>query len=542
MLVELTPVSSTTPIDDKSLTESASNRIAVIVGVGQVRRRPELDGPWEPIEPANLMAQAIDKAIDDAAAHGAGDSEQIRATVTALACVDPLGWGYTDLCASTASSAGLAGVTQTFIWPPGGNSPGDLLHEVANSIADGLLDVAVLTGSEVVYSLRRARKEGVDLKEHWTPFPGHRDFLKGQRPLTTPTEVRHGMVAPIHCYPMYENAIRAKAGRTIEEHQQHVSELMARNSAVAATNPYAWFPTALTAAEIATVDPGNRWVSFPYPKRMNAIMEVDQSAALLIMSQAEADRRGIAREYQVQFLGGASCTDAWTPIERADLAESPAIAAAATAAFEQAGVELGEVDLIDLYSCFPSAVQMAMRAIGIEDNDARGVTLTGGLAYAGGPGNSYALHSMCVAVERIRGGEGNVALVSSLGMTATKHAISLLGGHAVRSGTQRVGTHRGVKVKLSKEALEGPEVVDCVSGEGHVVSYTIEYGRDGAPIRSMFIVLLDDGRRTVGNGSLSDDEVRALTASEGVGRRVFVEAGTPDIDGEPGQLNKVTLR
>ncbi len=124
----------------------------------------------------------------------------------------------------------------------------------------------------------------------WPPYEGRRDFLKGQRPLSNDLESRHGITAPIHCYPLFENAIRAKAGRSVAEHQRFVAELMSRNAAVAAGNPYAWFPTAWSPEEIETVGPDNRWVCFPYPKLMNAIMEVDLAAGCIVMADDEADR------------------------------------------------------------------------------------------------------------------------------------------------------------------------------------------------------------------------------------------------------------
>jgi acetyl-CoA C-acetyltransferase len=504
---------------------------AVIVGVGQIRRRPELDGEWSPQEPTQLMALAIQAALRDAVAHGAGDVNELTSAVGTLACVDPIAWGYIDLVASTAEVAGLTPI-DAMTWPPGGNSPGDLLNTIANRIMDGEITIAVLSGSEAVYSVRRARKEGVDLRQTWTPFDGKRDFQKGQRPLTTPVEARHGMVAPVQCYPMFENAIRAAAGRSIDEHQHVVSTLMSRNSEVAAQNPHAWFPVAWSSEDIATVTPTNRWVCFPYPKRMNAIMEVDQSAAVVVMSQAEADRRGIDRANQVAVLGGASCVDAWTPAERPSLSTSPAIAAAGKAAMDAAGVALADIDLIDLYSCFPSAVQMGMSALGIPEGDQRGVSLTGGLAYAGGPGNSYALHSMCVATDRIRTGSAKTALVTSLGMTASKHAVTILGGATsdmTKSGMTESGeaaTFRSHKLVLDDSLLNGPELVDEQSGDGVVASYTVEYGRDGTATRTIYIVDLDEGSRTVGNGMCTEEEVMALTTTEAVGRRVHVAAGS----------------
>jgi acetyl-CoA C-acetyltransferase len=525
---------------------NGSSNPTVIVGAGQIRRRPALDsdGRWDPKEPAEIMAMAIAAAFDDCTRHGGPQASELAAQVDGVAVVDPISWGYDDLVGSTAAAAGLT-PTIGLTCPPGGNSPGDLLNELAGHIAHGSVKIAVLAGCETLYSVRRARKEGVDLRERWTPFSGHRDFLKGQRPLTTPLEARHGLTAPIHCYPLLEVALRAAAGRSVAQHQASVGALMSRNAAVAAQNPYAWFPDEHTADEIITVGPQNRWVCFPYPKLMNAIMEVDQSAAILLMSQSEADRLGVPRSAQVKFLGGASCQDPWTAAERPNLARSEGIAAAAAAAFEHSGPgvdSIADIDLIDLYSCFPSAVQLGMKALGIDDDDPRGVSLTGGLAYAGGPGNSYALHSMCVAVDSIRSGRGRTALVTSLGMVASKHAVSIFGVDSVGAGADSLGH----KVKLSETQLHGPALVDGISGPGRVVSYTVEFDRAGEAVRTVYIVDLDDGTRTVGNGPCDAHELGRLLNEELVGSAVMVTGGTPpdpEMGGQsgPGVPNRVGL-
>ena len=514
-------------------------RKAVLVGAGQYRRNPKLDGPFEPWEPAAMMAEAINRAVVDTASLGATGAP-IQASTTLLACVDPMAWGYVDVCATVAGLAGITSSPEGFTVPPGGNSPGELLNILANKIVNGDAEVAILAGSECVYGRRRAIKEHLTL--NWTPFEGHRDFLKGQRSLTSPIEARHGMTGPIHCYPLYENALRAKAGQGVEEHQAFLGTFMARNAAVAANNPFAWFPIAYAADEIATPTADNRWVCFPYPKRMNAIMEVDLSAAVIVMSNEEADRRGIAREHQVAFLGGASAVDAWTPAERIDFTSSPAMRASSAAAFAHAGLSVDRVDLFDLYSCFPSAVEMALAELGVAPTDARGVTVTGGLAYAGGPGNSYALHGLAAMTQRLRDPDdpASVGLVSSLGMTATKHAYNVL---STDPSTFAGSDGKAHKVVLPPSELTGPELVDGTSGDGVIETYTVEHDRTGAAIRTIIIVRFDDGRRTVGNGTCTDDEVRILMTSEGIGRRVHVTGGVVSPDpNDPGTPNRVELR
>ena len=89
-------------------------------------------------------------------------------------------------------------------------------------------------------------------------------------------------------------------------------------------------------------------------------------------------------------------------------------------------------------------------------------------------------------------------------------------------------------------ALAGPPLVDEVSGDGTIETYTVEYGRDGQAARTMIVVRLSNGSRTVGNGTCTDDEVRALTESEGVGKRVRVTAGTAGV-GDANVPNRVEL-
>ena len=514
-------------------------RKAVLVGAGQYRRNPKLDGPFEPWEPAAMMAEAIRRAIADTVSLGA-TGEPIEASTALLACVDPLAWGYTELCATVAGLAGVTSAPEGLTVPPGGNSPGELLNTLANRILAGDAEVAILAGSECVYGRRRAIKEQIPLE--WTPFEGHRDFLKGQRSLTNPLVARHGMTGPIHCYPLFENALRKKAGRSIADHQKFLGEFMARNTEVAANNPYAWFPFVQRGDDIANASPENRMVGFPYPKRMNAIMEVDLSAAVVVMSNEEADRRGIAPVHQVAFLGGASAVDAWTPTERLDFTTSPAMRASSAAAFAHAGLGVDRVDLFDLYSCFPSAVEMALAELGVADDDPRGVTVTGGLAYAGGPGNSYALHGLAAMTQRLRdpGDPATVGLVSSLGMTATKHAYNVL---STDPSTFSGADGRATKVVLPPSELTGPELVDGVSGDAVIETYTVEHDRNGTAVRTIIVVRFADGRRTVGNGTCTDEEVRALMTSEGIGRAVHVTGGVPSDDPkEPGTPNRMELR
>ena len=49
-----------------------------------------------------------------------------------------------------------------------------------------------------------------------------------------------GVLLPIHAYPLFENALRAANGWTLDEHAARIGALWSRFSEVAAANPYAW--------------------------------------------------------------------------------------------------------------------------------------------------------------------------------------------------------------------------------------------------------------------------------------------------------------
>jgi acetyl-CoA C-acetyltransferase len=493
-----------------------STERAVVVGVGQVRNRPGLDAKeWNPLEPAKLMAIALERAAADAG------KPELLALADFAGVIPPLAWAYDDLPARVAELCG-AKPRESEELPGGGEGPILLLNQVANRIAAGEIQIALLCGAEAVYSRRKARADGVPLSG-WTQGGDHLPaFLLKMKPFANALEQRHGVRNPVDMYPVYENALRARAGRSIEAHQRHVAALLARYSEVAALNPLSWFPEPRTAEQIYTVDARNRWIGFPYPKFMNAIMEVDQGAAAIVMSESAADRFGIAREKRVHFLGGASAQDGWSAAERVDLASSPAMAAIVRQVQAHAALGISDVELFDLYSCFPCAVEFALDALGLGTTDPRPPTQTGGLAHHGGPGNNYAMHGLANTVLRLRAGAGRVGWVSGLGMSATKHAMVVLSTDARRIAAADC---RSSKVTLPKDQFAGPAQVDAPEGPAEVESYTVRFDRENRPEQSMLYLRLPDGRRSLAHGEKSDALYRLLLEVEGVGVRGRVTAG-----------------
>jgi acetyl-CoA C-acetyltransferase len=290
--------------------------------------------------------------------------------------------------------------------------------------------------------------------------------------------------------------------------------LLAANARVAAGNPHAWFQDAPTAQEIEAVSPDNRMIVYPYTKRMNAIMDVDQCAAIIVASGSFLEKRGLL-ERSAAILGGAGAEEIWNPIERNSFTTCPAMALAFETALGRAGVAADELDAMDLYSCFPSAIELALEALEIQAD--RPLTLTGGLAFAGGPGNAYVLHALAAAHDRIRAQSDAKLLVTGIGMANTKHAATVLTGAAhVPSGATGEMTYREPRDERPKPVDPHPE------GPSEIRTWTIEYDRDGAPASCILLLDLDDGSRTIANLREPVADAGELLRADPIGRRGHV--------------------
>jgi acetyl-CoA C-acetyltransferase len=395
----------------------------------------------------------------------------------------------------------------------GGNTPQWLVNETAARIAAGEVSLALLVGAEAVRTVVRARRTRSTLA--WSSGGGEQPVVVGDaRDGTNAHEVAHGLMLPTQIYPMFENALRARHGRTLDEHQHVLGHLCSGLSAVAAANPNAWFRQARTADEIATVSPSNRMIGFPYPKLMNAIIEVDQAAGVLMTSVAAAGALGVPRDRWVYLWGSGQAHDRWFVTERVDYTSSPAIREAARQALGAAGIGIARIEHLDLYSCFPSAVQIGREMLGIAPDDPRPLTLTGGLPYFGGPGNNYSMHAIAEVMARTRARPGSVGLVTALGWYLTKHAMG------VYAATPKDGPfvrEDPAPRQALLDAQTAPELAMEPSGDGTIETYTVLHDRDGAPVRGLVIGRLGDGRRFLAATPEDRALLEGLTAREAVG-------------------------
>ena len=346
------------------------------------------------------------------------------------------------------------------------------------------------------------------------------NLIGDSKPGTNDIEQAHWAVAPTHIYPLFETALRAAAGRSIDEHQHVVGALWERFAAVAAANPHAWSRVAYSAAEISTVAPDNRMVVFPYTKRMCANIDVDQGAAFLLCSYEAARAAGIADDRIVFLHSGADAHDHFFVTERAALCEAPAIGIAANAALAAAGVGIDDVARFDLYSCFPAAVEMAMHSLGLrgaEAGDERPLTVTGGLGFAGGPVNNYPSHAIARMVDACRADPGSFGLTTALGWYATKHSVGVWSSRPPQAFT-RVDP---AVTQAEADALPRRHSAGTVEGPMTIEATSVVMERDGTPAVAIVAGLLPDGSRALAN-SRDADVMTAMTVEPWEGRVVTV--------------------
>jgi len=475
-------------------------RTPVIVGAGQLVRRPE--DPAAAPEPVDMMRETLEAAAADS-----GAPDLLRAS-DSIRVVQLLSWRYPDPGKLLAERLG-ASPRETVLTTTGGNSPQMLVNDTAGAIQAGDVDVALIVGAEAMFTRFRARRQKAWLEwttqENTSPTQVVGDDTAG----TNDIEMSRAMALPTQIYPIFENAIRAASGASLDDHARHISELWARFSAVAAKNPYAWSQTELTAEEIRTVTVDNRLIGFPYTKAMNANLDTDQAAAVIMCSAAAAAAAGVPRDRWVFPWAGADGHDHYWVSERANLHSSPAICLVGRAALELAGATIDDVAHVDLYSCFPSAVQIGAAELGLAFD--RQLTVTGGLSFGGGPGNNYSMHAIATMVRVLRDDPAALGLVTALGWYITKHAMGVYSTRPPPAG------YRHARPQDDIDALPRCEFVAEHEGDVTVESYTVMHERDGSPSLGIVACRLPDQRRAWAN--VRDvDALRDMTSRQQHGR------------------------
>ncbi len=489
---------------------SLDPRTPVLIGAGQFLHRAA--GLDDALDASALMVEAIRAAATDAGLSAVPSPDAIRV-------VGLLSWRYHNPAWVVAQQLGVE-PRELAVTTMGGNSPQTLVNTTALDILRGDLDLAILTGGEAWRTRMRARKAGVEMSWPTSPEDSIPRLLGEDLVMNLDAERDRGIMMPVQVYPMFETAIRARAGRSPQAHLASVSELWSRFSAVAADNPNAWLREFHTPAEIRTPGPTNRMIGLPYTKYMNSNNDVDMGAALIMCSVEKAEALGVSRDRWIFPHSGADCHEHQFISNRWSFAETPAIELGGRRALELAGKTIDDMAIVDLYSCFPAAVQLGAQSLGLS-LDAQ-LTRTGGLSFAGGPWNNYVMHAIATVMSDLRERPGEHGLVWANGGYTTKHAFG------VYSTTPPATAFRHAYPQDEIDAMPRRELAEPAdaAGPATIEAYTVMFSRDRAPETMLAACLLPDGRRAWGT-SIAADLAAAVCEGEWVGREVQLDpAGT----------------
>jgi acetyl-CoA C-acetyltransferase len=486
-----------------------------VIGVAQETVRPG-EGPCP--EPLAMWASTARAAAADAGA--ARGAQAVFDAAGSLQVVYCMAWPYDAPVDRLADALGIAPAHRHYSGI-GGTTPQVLVQEAGEMILRGEVDLAIVTGAEALETKRQAkRRAGKDWAaslgwsfraEQPAPFPFEAPFH--------PAEVAHEVFQAWLTFPTFDIARRARLGIAPAEYAAAIGRLLAPMSEVAATNPYAWFPRALSAEHLSTPTPDNRLVGYPYTKQAVSIMDVDMAATVIVASHAQADALGVPPERRAYLQAGCYATDPVYLAEHPDPSASPAMAAASGEALRRAGVDIDDVAHLDLYSCFASSVHLACDALGMATDDPRGLTVTGGLPFSGGAGSNYLLHSIAAMVDVLRADPGALGLVSGVGMHMTKHVYGLYATTPPPAGRPTPPDGAAVQARLDAEHPATP-IVDRWDGPATIATYTVAHGRGGGAEWALVVADVPDGSGRAYGRVEDADLLAALEAEEWVGREV----------------------
>ena len=490
----------------------------IIVGVGQVSEK--LDGPdYAAMSPVQLAAAAGRAALEDALGY-----EQLRAEVDAIATtrtfedsgVVPAPFGKSDkFPRSIARDIGIAPRT-AILETSSGDSPQRMVAEFCQRIGEGDFRMVLLAGAEATSTLRHLTSQ--DQHADWSDAPEGDMEDRGPGIVMHRYQSAQRIAGAPPAFAMLENARRARMGLSREDYASDMGRLFAPFSRVAEANPLAAAPIGYSPEELATVDGRNRMIADPFSRLIIARDQVNQGAALLLTSVGVAQELGIPEDKWVYLHGHCAARD--LPLHRRpDLGASQAARMATQEAMDTAGVGVDDIGHFDFYSCFPIAVEnVAIDYLGLSPDDPRGLTVTGGLPFFGGPGNNYSMHAIATMTERLRADPGSYGLVAANGGFLLKYAV---GVYSTTPSPRRRFDSRRVQSAVNRQPAV--ELTHEPEGWGTIETYTVVYGR-GEPKYAIVIGRLDaDNSRFVANDIAEDPATLArMVAEDPIGQRIYV--------------------
>jgi len=469
------------------LSDVLPDNTPVIIGVGFCQEKQEDASASS--EASQLMVNAIADAARDA---GMPALVQQLESITVLKGM----WEYKNPGKLIADQLGCSKAKS--ILADVGNLQLSALFDLCNAIVEGKQDVGVVVGGEAKYRELRAKIAGQQISNtvqgDETLAP---DEYKGiPDPFATEAEASAGIFMPVELFSVIESAIRASRGLSHDAHRDVIANLYASFSQVAANNPRAWSREVLGAADIRNATDKNAMLAYPYTKKFNSQWNVNQGAAILVCSAAKAKMLGLDSARWIYPLSGVQSRHVTCLAEKKQFHTMPGAVISGGRAYTLAGITSKDVTAADMYSCFPAAVQIFGHDLKLDHIP---WSVSGSMAFAGGPFNHAAIDSVVRIVDVLRdpsAKQRQIGMVSNLSGIFGKQAVALFSNQpTVVSGKANVFAFDDVTAQVAK--LDPPMKVNAqYSGSAKVVGYTVAYIKN-SPSHAFVYCESESGERTV---------------------------------------------
>ena len=473
----------------------------VLIGLSSFQEKGSFDDLNEAL---HLMDHAAKDAIDDC-----GNPEIIHYIDEIRV---PKGfWKYRDPGRWIALNNNINSSAKTYVTKIGVLQQ-NLINSVCQNIQKGKINAGLIIGAEARYKRLRAQIEQKEFNE--TPLLENPTvYQKADDVLYLDEEFNHLGGMAVGYYAIIETAIRKYLNNSPKDHDKKISELYSKFSKIAAKNNEGWISDDLSSKDIATPSKKNPLLAYPYNKYHCTSWNVNQTAALIICSSNLADKLQIAEEKRIYPLVSFENNHMIPILQRPKLYESQGL----SLGFKKMKKYLEEtnekIEAMDLYSCFPSAVEMFQKEL---DNSECFPTITGGMSFAGGPLNSYVLQSTAQLLKAIRKNEFSCGLITGVSGMFTKQSGCIWSKNKAKpylnfDVTQEI-IDKEIPVPISQNRI----------GVASIVGYTV-LPTDNNMLTAVVYAEDKSGRKIL--KSLDKSFIQSLMEEEWVGKELHFENG-----------------
>ena len=481
----------------------------VIIGVGFCQEK--LDDAVASSEPVQLMINAVRDAARDAG------SDALLTQLESISVEQGM-WDYRNPGKLIADAVGcpeaksiLADLGVLQLTP---------LFNLFDAIESGEQHIGVVTGGEAKYRELRAKINGqtVSNTQQGEDTPEPDVYHPTPDPFATEVEAAAGIFMPVELFAVIESALRYSQGLSVEEHRDKIAALYSSFSEIAANNPHAWSQDIVPANEIRNAVGKNAMLAFPYTKKHNSQWNVNQAVAIIVCSYAKAKEMKLDSNQWIYPVAAVQSRHVVCLAQQKQLHSHPGTVMAGERAYQLAGISNKDISAADLYSCFPSSVQSFAHDLKLD-----GVcpwSVTGSMAFAGGPYNHGALDGVARMVEVLRADDKTekktrFGLTSNLSGIFGKQAIALFSNQPNKNG------YCFEDITEAVAAVDKPlPVTGDYTGSATVAGYTVVFNKE-EPSHGFAYCDTPTGARTVAKSS-DKNLLTQMTQKEFVGRTITI--------------------